>query len=200
MSGSGPLDRRGSVPAAQAEVTVPANAGDVEWIPVAGGVLDGITVPDLWWAATPLTWTRRANSPVALPVTGVSWREAARIASGIGGRLPTTAEWGWMAGAGRRRYPWGEAEPSPTLANLRFTGPGRPTAVDRYPAGVTVDGVLDVAGNVWEWTATTVPGAGVVIRGGSYNSIALYATCAFSSEVPYWLRSPGIGLRPVRDR
>lgn len=172
----------------------------MEWVPVAGGVLDEIAVPDLLWSATPITWAHVTSSPCDLPITHISWPEAARLAAKLGGRLPTSTEWAWMAGAGRRRYPWGEAEPTAALANLRVTGPGRPTPVDVHWAGMTEDGLLDVAGNVWEWTATTVPGNGAVIRGGSASSITLYATCAFAAEVPLGLRSPGIGFRPVSDR
>lgn len=167
---------------------------------MTGGVLDGTAVSDLWWAAAPVTWAQQENASGSLPITRLSWQEAAWLAADLGGRLPTTAEWGWMAGAGRRTYPWGEAEPTSPLANLRLTGPGRPTSVEQHRAGASVDGLLDVAGNVWEWTATTVPGGGAVIRGGSYNSIALYATCTFAVEIPRCLRSPGIGIRPVRDR
>jgi len=45
-----------------------------------------------------------------------------------------------------------------------------------------------------------VPGGGAVVRGGSYNSISLYATCGFASEIPAATASPGIGLRVVRPR
>lgn len=104
-----------------------------------------------------------------------------------------------MAGRGVRRYPWGETEPLRRHANLRDLGPGRITTVGDFPLGATPEGLLDVAGNVWEWTASSAPGGGAVIRGGSYNSIALYARCAFSNEVPADLSSPGIGLRVVRQ-
>jgi formylglycine-generating enzyme len=60
-------------------------------------------------------------------------------------------------------------------------------------------GLLDVAGNVREWTATRVMGGGYVIRGGSYASKPLYARCTFLNAVHAQRRSPGIGVRPVRS-
>ncbi len=104
-----------------------------------------------------------------------------------------------MAGAGQRLYPWGQEEPTSSHANLRGLGPGAPTPPWNRPAGATPAGVLDVAGNVWEWTSTAVPGNGAVIRGGSYNSLTLYAQCAYETEAPARLRSAGIGVRPVME-
>ncbi|MFF3665503.1 formylglycine-generating enzyme family protein [Microtetraspora malaysiensis] len=134
-----------------------------------------------------------------LPVTGLAWPEAVQLATAAGGRLPTSAEWQWMASAGARRYPWGEADPEPGHANLRALGPGAITPVGAYPVGATPDGLLDVAGNVWEWTSTCVPGGGAVVRGGSYQSIRLYAQSGFANEIPTATTSPGIGLRVVID-
>ncbi|WP_121181995.1 SUMF1/EgtB/PvdO family nonheme iron enzyme [Nocardiopsis sp. Huas11] len=153
---------------------------------------------NLWWAATPLLhplWNARAG----LPITGICQGEAERLAREVGGRLPTSTEWGWMAGAGQRLYPWGQEEPTSAHANLRGLGPGRPTPPWSRAAGATPDGVLDVAGNVWEWTRTSVPGDGAVIRGGSYNSLTLYAQATYETEAPVHLRSAGIGVRPVKE-
>nr|WP_272918014.1 SUMF1/EgtB/PvdO family nonheme iron enzyme [Actinomadura rayongensis] len=136
-----------------------------------------------------------------LPVTGVDWLRAARIAAALGGRLPTSDEWEWMAGGGHRRYPWGDDEPDyggPIRANLRGLGLGATSPVGSFPDGATPDGIRDVAGNVWEWTSTPVPG-GHVLRGGSYRSISLYARCSYANEAPPTIVSPGIGVRVVKD-
>ena len=160
---------------------------------------------DLAWLAAPASaeLARRAGLPAAglpgCPATGLHQGQAAALAAWLGGRLPTSAEWEWMAGQGVRRYPWGDAEPARAHANLRGLGPGRPVPSGRHALGMTPEGLADVAGNVWEWTSTPVPGGGAVVRGGSYNSLALYAQCDFTSEIPAATISPGIGVRVVRD-
>ncbi|MGH3737674.1 MAG: formylglycine-generating enzyme family protein [Micromonosporaceae bacterium] len=183
----------------------------LRWIPVPGGTcLFGDAarprpVADLLVAATPLTYTQidrvhRAEDGEH-PVTGVDHADAARLAALVGGRLPTSVEWEWLAaGPGRRLYPWGDQPWTPSLARLQ--GPGsehsRPGAVGGHPQGTTPEGLLDLAGNVWEWTATPVMGGGRIVRGGSYASKPLYGRCAFLNAVHAERRSPGIGVRPVR--
>lgn len=109
-----------------------------------------------------------ASGSTACPATGLTWDQATELAGLLGGRLPTSAEWQWMAGCGLRRYPWGRTEPTLGHPNLRWRGPGRPTPAGLYALGQPPDGLLDVAGNVWEWTSTQVPGGGAVVCGGSY--------------------------------
>lgn len=210
VSVSGPVSQAGSVPAVQAVPTLPGTRP--VWLEVPGGTLPAsrwrpaVPVPDLVWAAAPVTVAAARGAGLAadgdpgLPLTGLDRQTAQAVAAALGGRLPSSAEWEWMAGRGRRRYPWGEDEPTAAHANLRGLGPGRATPPGSFPAGATPEGIIDVAGNVWEWTSTTVPGGGAVVRGGSYNSVSLYATCAFTSEIPAATVSPGIGLRVVRPR
>jgi iron(II)-dependent oxidoreductase len=159
-----------------------------------------VEVAPLLWTATPVTPRHLGESGPCVPVTRVSHEQAAAIARALGGRLPRSAEWEWMAaGAGRRRYPWGEAEWDPSLANLLPAGADGPVPAGRFPAGATPEGMVDVAGNVWEWTATTAMGNGYVIRGGSYASQPAYARTTFLNAAPAALRSPGLGFRVVRD-
>ena len=159
-----------------------------------------VDIAPLLWTATPVATHHLGEPGSGLPVTRVSHEDAAAIASALGGRLPRSAEWEWMAaGAGRRRYPWGEAEWGPSLANLLPAGTGGPVPAGRFPAGATPEGMLDVAGNVWEWTATAAMGNGYVIRGGSYASQPAYARTTFLNAAPADLRSPGLGFRVVRD-
>jgi sulfatase modifying factor 1 len=210
VSGSGPLSQAESVPAAQVAHTVPA--ASPAWLEIPGGILPAsrwrpaVLVPNLSWAVASVTVAAArsigliAGGDPGLPLTGLDWRAAQAVAAALGGRLPASAEWEWMAGQGRRRYPWGEEDPTPAHANLRGLGPGTVTPTGCFPDGTTPEGLADVAGNVWEWTSTTVPGGGAVVRGGSYNSISLYARCAFTSEIPAATVSPGIGLRVVRPR
>jgi sulfatase modifying factor 1 len=178
------------------------------WVLIGGGLcLFGdaarpVRVRPLLWTVTPVTPRHLGMSAPCsgMPVTDVSQADAAAAAALLGGRLPRSPEWEWMAaGPGRRRYPWGEQDWDAGRAALL---PGRhssPVPAGSYPDGATPDGLLDVAGNVWEWTATKVPGSGFVIRGGSYASRPVYAQCTFLNAAPAELRSPGIGFRVVRE-
>ncbi|CAB4705638.1 MAG: SUMF1/EgtB/PvdO family nonheme iron enzyme [Actinobacteria bacterium] len=108
-----------------------------------------------------------------VPVTYVTFAEAVAFCAWAGVRLPTEIEWEAAArGGDDRLWPWGDLPP--TAAHARFAaGIGRPGPVGRHLAGASVDGVLDLSGNVMEWVAeshapydddTTVR----VVRGGAY--------------------------------
>ncbi|MFE0023380.1 formylglycine-generating enzyme family protein [Amycolatopsis sp. NPDC059021] len=154
----------------------------------------------LWWSRTPITCAQLGYPGGALPVTGLTFAAAERVARNVGGRLPTAEEWEAVASGSGRRFPWGEAEWTPRRANLRGSGHGHPLPAGSFPDGDTPDGLADLAGNVWEWTCTRLADGGVVVVGGSYNSLPRYARCGYRNAVPPELVSPGIGLRVVRDR
>jgi iron(II)-dependent oxidoreductase len=158
-------------------------------------------MPPLWWTATPVTYADLGTAPgTDIPMTMLGRDDASTLARRLGGRLPRSVEWEWMAtGPARHRYPWGDYDWIPGRAVLLPAGHERPQAAGSCPDGATPEGLLDVAGNVWEWTATTVLGSGAVIRGGSYASPTLYAQCTFLNAAPVELRSPGIGFRLVRE-
>jgi gamma-glutamyl hercynylcysteine S-oxide synthase len=120
----------------------------------------GLTAPQFWGAdgRTRARFGFIEDIPVDEPVQHVTNFEAEAYAAWAGARLPTEIEWekacAWdPASDARRRYPWGEQEPSGALANLGGTAL-RPAPVGAYPAGASAYGVEQMLGDVWEWTAS----------------------------------------------
>ena len=88
------------------------------------------------------------------PVTGITFFDALEYARFSGRTLPTEEQWEKAArGTDGRAYPWGETFNVRHL-NSRAAKKKRTTPVTAYPAGASPFGVMDLAGNVWEWTET----------------------------------------------
>jgi iron(II)-dependent oxidoreductase len=88
------------------------------------------------------------------PVIAETWQGARAYCAARGTRLPTEAEWERAArGPEGRLYPWGNEPPDASRARFDYKiFDYRP--VGSYPAGATPDGILDMAGNVAQWTSS----------------------------------------------
>ena len=118
------------------------------------------------------------SSEPELPVTDVTWHEARAYCVFAGGRLPSENEWEKAArGSDGREFPWGNDVDCKRAnwGNFENEGPcagkapGKPVVVGSYPQGASPFGVLDMAGNVWEWVADKYDRdpSRRVVRGGS---------------------------------
>lgn len=150
------------------------------------------------------------------PVVGVSWYEGIAYARWVGKRLPSDPEW-VKAGSWpvltqgtrpmQRRYPWGDTLDR-ELAHLWGSGIEGTVPVDALPGGVSVGGIYQLIGNVWEWTTssfgmwdttarrlqTSTPMKS--IRGGAYDTyFDMQATCQFQSGDSPIRRKHNIGFR-----
>lgn len=88
------------------------------------------------------------------PIVNVSWENATAYAKWAGVSLPTEAQWEKAArGPNGLVYPWGNKWDSSKCSNYKNGETSEPSPVGSFPAGASFYGVLDMAGNVWEWCA-----------------------------------------------
>jgi hypothetical protein len=147
-------------------------------------------------SAPPLLDDSRFGVPSA-PVVGISWYEAEAYANWAGKRLLTEQEWERAARGDQdaREYLWGD-EFEAGRGNTSETGIDQTTPVGSYPNGINPHGCYDMAGNVWEWTASLYEEgqSGRVLRGGSWFNPLDLARCAarLRSHPDYWLDHLGV--------
>jgi len=174
--------------------------------------------PSYW--ADPRFGIARPNHPVV----GVNWYEATAFCVWLTRhlkdryvyRLPSEAEWEYAArGSERRTYAWGAPEPDNERANYNGQYNGT-SAVGCFPTGATPGtGLLDMAGNVLEWTRSVYqpypydPTDGredgadsaqkrFILRGGAWANPPIYlrAAARYCSTPDY--RDPYVGFRLAR--
>jgi formylglycine-generating enzyme required for sulfatase activity len=164
------------------------------------------------------------------PINCVTHAEAERFCAWADKRLPTEVEWEYAAGGAtnKRLFPWGDDLPDAGRANVcgaecahgakpargmravfEFDDKSPATApVGSYPAGNTPEGLEDMAGNVWEWTASAVcayPDHDCpaeqhrIIRGGGWtHRYLLSPEVTTREEFVVTERSEGVGFRCAR--
>jgi formylglycine-generating enzyme len=144
------------------------------------------------------------------PVVQVSAEDARAFCAWAGLRLPTEEEWEYAArGIDVRRYPWGDAPPEENggrhanfgtiacCAADAADGYLKTAPVSHFANGASSFGLMDMAGNVWEWTASRFPGRPdeVALRGGGWGNNPYCLRVSYRHGNP-----PDIGLDMVGFR
>lgn len=178
---------------------------------------------------TPLDWDRQKGFPNC-PVSGILWYEAVAYCNWLTSkelrsivyRLPSEAEWEFAARHGLssgQRFPWGNHLTEGKLAEANWVGCNlcKKTPVGIFPRSNTLDGIVDMMGNVEEWcadswspdhnnypkngTARVIPTErGCVVRGGSTIRASRLCRPTHRSRCNKDSRYETIGFRPVRSR
>jgi formylglycine-generating enzyme required for sulfatase activity len=148
------------------------------------------------------------------PVTWVSLEDARAYAAWAGKRLPHEWEWQLAAqGTDGRIYPWGNQwQPANVPTPDQSRSMRGPDPVDAHPSGASPYGVMDMVGNVWQWTDefTDERTRAGILRGGEYyqpQGSIWYFPQAYRNDqhsklllmAPGYDRSGGVGFRCVRD-
>jgi len=142
------------------------------------------------------------------PIVNISWQDAKAFCEWAQVELPTDDEWEKAArGPNNNRFPF-KINQTPTGDICNFNNlVGDTTSVYSYPNGVNGFGLLDMAGNAWEWTAdsgdfatTTSDGNGIVkrsLRGGCYLSDRNDLRCSYKLRISKNEKRETIGFRVV---
>jgi len=156
------------------------------------------------------------------PVGSISWYEAEAYLTWRGKRFPTETEWEYAAGRSdsrkpNRPFPWGFEPPNGATAVFGIDSWG-PEPVGSKSCGASTDGILDLAGNMWEWTSSAflpypgfeafpydgyskdhMEGLHKVCRGGSWATAGPILRRTFRNWYVPTYRQGFLGLRCADD-
>jgi formylglycine-generating enzyme required for sulfatase activity len=179
----------------------------------------------------PRFWDDSEYNQADYPVVGVSWFDAIEFCKWLNDKinadgggtdtiygvrtspgiitLPTEQQWQRAAqGDDGREYPWGDERPKRDLCNYD-KNVGVPTAVDRYPDGISPYGVMDMSGNVREWCLTQLKTGGNdlesagnrILRGGTWTEVRArpdtYLNVKYRFSASSDIRENDLGFRIV---
>ena len=180
----------------------------------------GYVWPGRWQQRAGATWRDPQGDGAAdqaltdHPVVQVSARDAEAFCRHYGLRLPQDAEWELAArGFDGRRYPWGARPPQDFTrrpANFGTTaccaadqsdGHRLTAPVGSYAAGRSPFGLWDMAGNVWEWTASRHPDRPdrVILRGGGWGNNPYCLRTSYRHDNPADIGLDMVGFRCAAD-
>ncbi len=121
----------------------------------------------------PKYWSEKRLKHPDAPVVGVSFADAQKYSRWVGKHLPTEEQWEKACrGVDGRTFPWGDDDVTEEHACFgRDAAKGGTDPVHAHGKSASPYGVCEMAGNVWEWTATSVVDTETihVIKGGCYN-------------------------------
>ena len=141
------------------------------------------------------------------PVVNVSYQDALAYCQWLSQqtkkqyRLPTEEEWEKAARGARpetRRYPWGD-DWNQACVNTRSAGYSDTTPVNAFEdKNISYYKVIDMVGNVWEWTSTPYAKDRNVVRGGSWRYDNRFARNSCRGRCSHNTRDPDLGFRIVK--
>jgi sulfatase modifying factor 1 len=186
-----------------------------------------VTVGDYRACVTARSCARPARSSAActydrgdpsLPVSCVHWADADAFCRYAGKRLPSESEWEYSArGTTAVRFPWGGAGGNCTAATTlvhestgKSCSPTGPRPVGAHLSGASLFGLLDLTGNVEEWTrdwytptlgsgSAPLSGASHVLRGGGWMSPPSQSRTTSRNWGSTVEAGPNVGFRCARD-
>jgi formylglycine-generating enzyme required for sulfatase activity len=143
------------------------------------------------------------------PINCIGWEQAVAYCKWAGKRLPTEEEWEYAArGTDGRKWPWGSEKPDAKRACLDRQEGTCP--VGRFPSDASPFDLLDMEGNVCEWTSspiceypdhTSCWPDGHIFRGGSWGSrgVEVHHRGIPIDDDPLVKRSPAVGFRCAKS-